>query len=183
MGDRRKGCRAPEVAFYGAVRLLTLAVAGCLFLHAPLAATVIRVPYDYSTIQEGIDASSDGDTVLVADGLYAGPGNRDIDFGGRAILLTSEHGPEETAIDCEREGRGFSFHSGEGPGSVLRGLTIRGGKVPLIGGGVLCISSSPTIEDCIIVGNEAEHGAGIFTGYGSPLIRRNWIEDNLSTGG
>tara|TARA_Y100001968_G_scaffold308926_1_gene328252 strand:+ start:269 stop:457 length:189 start_codon:yes stop_codon:yes gene_type:complete len=32
-------------------------------------AETIRVPEDYATIQEGIHASVDGDTVLVADGI------------------------------------------------------------------------------------------------------------------
>ena len=33
-------------------------------------ATVINVPDDYSTIQEGIDASVNGDTVLVQPNTY-----------------------------------------------------------------------------------------------------------------
>ena len=32
-------------------------------------AETIRVPEDFATIQEGIDASVDGNTVLVADGI------------------------------------------------------------------------------------------------------------------
>ena len=35
-----------------------------------LTAVTINVPEDYSTIQEGINASSEGDTVLVAQGNY-----------------------------------------------------------------------------------------------------------------
>ena len=42
-----------------------------IFLILPsLSATTINVPDDHSTIQAGIDASSDGDTVLVAQGTY-----------------------------------------------------------------------------------------------------------------
>ena len=40
-----------------------------LFLST-LTANTINIPEDYSTIQAGIDASSDGDTVLVAQGSY-----------------------------------------------------------------------------------------------------------------
>ena len=39
-------------------------------LHVPTA--------EYPTIQSAIDAASDGDTVMVADGIYAGIGNRDL---------------------------------------------------------------------------------------------------------
>ena len=35
-----------------------------------LFATIINVPADYSTIQAGVDAASDGDSILVSAGLY-----------------------------------------------------------------------------------------------------------------
>ena len=40
------------------------------YLLTSLSATTINIPSDYTTIQEGIDASVDGDTVLIAQGTY-----------------------------------------------------------------------------------------------------------------
>ena len=50
-----------------------------------LTAATINVPEDYSTIQEGINASSEGDTVLVAQGNYVE--NLILEKGNRACKL------------------------------------------------------------------------------------------------
>jgi len=49
---------------------LVLVVGLGLVTAAPVSADVIDVPGDYPTIQEAIDAASDGDTIVVAAGLY-----------------------------------------------------------------------------------------------------------------
>ena len=115
-------------------------------------------PADFATIQEGIDAAVDGDTVLVAPGIYRGDGNRDIDFKGKAITVCSEAGPRTCIIDSQGSEadphRGFHFHSGEESDSVLEGFTITGGEPGRTngsGGGIHCSNSSPSIRDCVVV--------------------------------
>jgi parallel beta-helix repeat protein len=146
----------------------------------------IHVPGDFNTIQEAIDAASDGDIVEVASGTYTGDGNRDIDFQGKAITVRSAAGAGSTTIDCGGH-RGVYFHSGEGPGSVLRGFTITGGlvqgsQIPAdnvrwslssthpVGGGIFCEFSSPSIVDCVIEQCSAEVGGGIGCVGGTPTI-------------
>lgn len=147
----------------------------------------IRVPGDYQTIQAAIDVSSDGDTVLVADGTYKGEGNKNIDFKGKELTLQSENGPEKTIIDCENDGRGFYFHSGELEDAVVSGFTVKNGHTSDHGGGIYINNSSPTITNFIIINNTASghnnnsQGGGIYLGNaGSPTIANTVIMKNTS---
>ena len=157
-----------------------------LFCSVTAFGATIHVPGEYQKIQPAIDASSNGDIILVADGTYKGSGNKDLDFKGKAITLQSENGPGKCIIDGEKDGRGFYFHSGEGQGSVVTGFTITncyaynyyyGGK----GGGIFCDnSSSPTINNCIINFNKADaDGGGIYcNNSSSPSITNCAISYN-----
>ena len=160
------------------------------------------VPYQYSTIQAAINAAVNGDTVVVADDTYTGAGNRDINFGGKAITVRSENGPENCIIDCQGTQaelhRGFYFQNGEDGDSVLKGFTITNGYAPRdvwyevapdrwewveVGGGIICYYASPSIKNCKIVGNSSQwHGGGIFGYYSSASIIDCTITDNKAGG-
>jgi len=167
-------------------RLIVVASAFGLALTASAWGTVRYVPAEYSTIQAGIDAAVGGDTVLVADGIYTGDGNRDLDFWGKAILVASENGPEATIIDCagseQDPHRGLCFHTGEDSSSIVRGFTIRNGWSPS-GSAIHCRdNSSPTILNNIMTGNTATYGSGgaIYCWYSSPRIEGNTISANAT---
>ncbi len=129
---------------------------------------------DWPTIQAAINIAVVGDTIVLADGIFSGEGNRDLDFLGKAITLQGQSGdPELAVIDCqgtlEENHRGFIFQSGEVGTSILRHLSIINGNVSDDGGAILC-KSSPVIENCVFQQNHADHGGGIFCDHGSPII-------------
>ncbi len=145
------------------IRVLVAAVIASALLVPVASAQVTRhVPAQHASIQAAIVASANGDTVLVAPGVYL----ERIDFLGKAITVRSSGGALATAIDANQTGTVVTFANGEGPASVLEGFTVRGGLgVSAIVGGIECQGTSPTIRACTITGNRGS--AGSPTGFAS----------------
>jgi len=177
------------------------------FLHFSFvrAQDTVYVPQDYTTIQQGIDAASDSDIVLVDAGTYY----ENINFMGKAITVTSRfildsdtNYINNTIIDGSRADNPDTsstvlFISGEDTTSVLCGFTITGGgglvipaPGPRLGGGICCLYSSAKIVHNKIIGNEVTYtslatGGGIFCGNDGGdfwiIIENNLIADNIVT--
>ncbi len=139
----------------------------------------IYVPGSYPTIQAAINAATNSDTVWVADGIYTDTGNENLTWSKKKITVRSENGPNNCIIDCQNSGRGFSF-SNAGDCGTISGFTIRNGSASG-GGGICCLSSSPTITNCTISGNNSTYGGGIFCDYSSPTFINCTISGNNAT--
>ena len=165
--------------------LLILSTAIILTAGAVFAVT-IYVPGNYPTIQAGINAAVNGDTVLVADGTYTGTGNKNISFGGRQIVVISENGPENCIINCENNGRGFYFNNSETSASILSGFRIINGSADQ-GGGIRCgyTPSNPTIINCIILNCSTTsnwgYGGGINCEDSNPTLINCTIAGNSAS--
>jgi len=130
------------------------------------AQATINVPADQPTIQAGINAAANGDTVLVAPGTYL----EKINFMGKAITVRGSGGPKVTTIQANIPGTVVVFGSGEGPASVLEGFTITGGTAS----GISCFATAPTVRKCRITGNSASVSGGGFLwsafGFAAPAV-------------
>ena len=166
--------------------------------------------YLYTSIQEAINrAVSGNDLVLVHDGTYI----ENLDFKGKMIVVRSENGAAVTIIDGNANGSVVTFGSAEiGGNSVLEGFTVKNGNGTALigdtlgggiycnnsssaaiseciisgntasnGGGVYCKDSSLSILNCIILGNTASNGGGIYSEYSSPNLVNCTIAGNTSS--
>ena len=142
----------------------------CL-LTSFLNATIINVPADQPTIQAGITAAANTDTILVQPGTYV----ENINYNGKLItvgslFLTTQDTSyiSSTIIDGNGSGSVVSFLSGEDSTVVLCGFTITDGSADW-GGGICCSGSNPILHDMIVSGNAADYGGGIYYSGNSDL--------------
>jgi len=152
----------------------------------------IHVPADQPTIQAGINAASNGDTVLVSPGTYT----ENIDFMGKQITVTSVSGPAVTIIDGGGYNTNFSatvnFSTNETANSILSGFTIQDGQ----SSDIFITNAAPTIQGNVIQGSSflgncynngyCEDGIDLWQGAAA-LIQGNLIvingQEGVSTNG
>lgn len=159
-------------------------------ISSRLGATIIRVPSEYPTIQEGINAANYGDTVLVAPGTYP---EYDIIMKD-GVYLKSEKGAENTIIDPDTLGRDHRiFNCDSLTKTTIDGFTICNGETPYYGGygggGILSRASHIVIKNNIIRNNFSyfysytsligTRGGGIEVCGGFCVIEDNVIADNV----
>jgi len=131
-----------------------------------VSSVIIKVPGDYPTIQEAINAASDGDTIFVCNGTYY-----ENVFVSKAITLIGES-KEGTIIDGGGVRTTVEVHVNN---VTITGFTIENSNIPLSSGIEIYNSNYVNIIDNIITNN---NGYGVEI-YGSSYL--NTVSDNIIT--
>jgi len=153
------------------------------------------------TVQAGLDASSSGEEIWVADGTYAEAivlGDGDVLYGG----FEGHGGAEETSLSqraWETNVTAIDASSIAAPNHVVTMDTVTGTRVDgfiltggqataasgpsAMGGGVYCVNADAANEiiHCIISGNTATNGGGILLDSADPGIANCLISGNRAS--
>jgi hypothetical protein len=146
------------------------------------------------TIQEVLNGVTDGDTVVLRDGMYTGEGNRGLEIptGVARLTISGENHAGRCIIDAENLDtilyahgvdllvQGITFRNGSGDNGGA--LHCRGGKLvvehcefldnsALASGGALYLMNVQTVDisNCLFAGNIATVGAGVFSSFSDTI--------------
>ncbi|MCA9311059.1 MAG: hypothetical protein KDA21_07625, partial [Phycisphaerales bacterium] len=146
---------------------------------------LIHVPEEYGTVQAAINAAADGQTIVLQRGLY----REHIDLLGKAIAIRSVDplldAPQTTLfgdLDFDDIGDGtvITCVSGEGPNTLIEGLSIRRGE-SAFGGGARIVNGSPIFRRCRFLENTGNFGAAVSQSLSTARFEHCEFFDNVST--
>ena len=130
-----------------------------------------------TNVQDAVDASTPGDSILVTNGVYRAGSH--VDMGvvtvTNALQIQSINGPDSTVIDGQGSLRCAYLCSG----TFLSGFTLTGGTNAQTAGGVLCQSSTAVISNCVVTRNSSGNFAG---GVRFGTVRNSIISSNSALG-
>jgi hypothetical protein len=166
----------------------------------------------YASIQDAVDAASDGDVIMVAAGTYTGVNVRprnDITSTGVVTQLvyisktitiqggytttnwtTSDPTANPTTLDAEGKGRVLYITGDISP--TVEGLRLTGGNAAGLGGeqhsygaggGVYVISASATIRNNWVFSNTAFYGGGLYLYDSATTLNGNTVISNAGSMG
>jgi N-acetylmuramoyl-L-alanine amidase len=142
-----------------------------------------------STIQGWINGANNGDTIVVAQGVW----HENIDFLGKNIVLRSENPDNKAVVDNTiiqgtGDGSVVTFAGSETSACVLEGFTITGGNAAC-GGGInggsdsnLFNGAEATLRKNVITDNSAIYGGGIW-GLDGTIESNTFTSNSAETGG
>ena len=159
---------------------------------------VLKVPLNYSKIQDAMDAASVHDTVLVDEGTYF----ENIDFKGKNIVVASKYILDEntdhilnTIIDGSNgmtsdNGSCVIFKNNEDSTAVIQGFTLTHGSGSNTeqwreGGAIILQGSSATIKNNLLIDNNVPDGGGAISSFrpsSTVHIYNNIITQNVGSG-
>jgi hypothetical protein len=133
---------------------------------------------DYETITAAIAASSSGTVIGLKACTYA----EDIDFIGKSLIIYGIDGASVTTIEGTGRGAVLTAARGEGPGTLLAGVTVTGGGGSY--GSALYIDGAVLeLEDLVITGNRQAYAVIYATGASLWLTDVSMEDNQASRGG
>lgn len=137
--------------------------------------------HPFDRIQEAIEVAPEGASIVVQPGMY----RENINLLGKDLTLLGTDPARMPApypvIEAAGPGPVVTFSSGEGPDCLLMGFVITRGK-GRPAGAILCDGASPTIANCLIVGNRSTdpNGAAVYCRNSGAILTNCTVTDNYA---
>ncbi len=139
-------------------------------IDGPTTGRVIHVPADQANLANALSSAVNGDTILLADGIYSGDDNRDLIISSKSVVIKSENGPAYTKINIGGDSLdnhfGLEIKYAASSNIIIDGITFKNGY-SIQAGAIRFFSTSPVIKNCIFTSNSAIVSGGAIRCKGS----------------